>query len=168
MRHFSDDEEYSEQLHDKSTQIWAGNAKKRQAAMQSLTPSYSKKYQNETNINQSLSGIMDKQLESIKEKINTQKSASKQKDLEIQNLKQRISQLNKDKKILLSEMGTVQEESWDKGQQKEEITINFEKTRLGEKSRVSRHLKSSKSQIEETIQETGNEKLEDLPKEKLL
>lgn len=37
--------------------------------------------------NQSVSGIMDKQLDSIKQKLNTQKSASKQKDLEIQNLK---------------------------------------------------------------------------------
>jgi hypothetical protein len=65
MRHFSDDEEYSEQLLDKSTEIWTGAVKKRQKVMQSLTPNYSRQYQ-ENNTNQSFSGIMDKQLESIK------------------------------------------------------------------------------------------------------
>ena len=65
MRHFSDDEEYSEQLLDKSTEIWTGAVKKRQKIMQSLTPNYSRQYK-EDNTNQSFSGIMDKQLESIK------------------------------------------------------------------------------------------------------
>jgi hypothetical protein len=47
--------------------------------MQNLTPDYSRRHQGD-NMNQSISGIMDKQLENIKEKINTQKSASKHKD----------------------------------------------------------------------------------------
>jgi hypothetical protein len=47
--------------------------------MQNLTPGYSRKNPPD-NSNQSFSGIMEKQLENIREKIGTQKSASKHKD----------------------------------------------------------------------------------------
>jgi hypothetical protein len=66
-------------LLDKSTELWTGAAKKRQIAMQSLTPGYSRRKNDQTN--QSFSAVMDQQVENIKEKLHSQKSAAKQKDL---------------------------------------------------------------------------------------
>jgi hypothetical protein len=159
MRHFSDDDEHSEELLDKSTELWTGAAKKRQLAMQSLTPGYSRRQADHAN--QSFSAVMDQQLDNIKEKLHSQKSASKQKDFEIENLKARITQLNQDKQLLLS---SIQRDSHP--HQQHERTINFEKTQTDQqRSRAKKH---NRSLAEESIKEACKERLEDLSKEKLL
>ncbi len=127
--------------------------------MQSLTPGYSRKQVDHAN--QSFSAVMDQQLDNIKEKLHSQKSASKQKDFEIENLKARITQLNQDKQLLLN---SIQNDPHP--HHPHDRTINFEKTQTDQQR--SRHKKHNKSLAEESIQEACKERLEDLSKGKLL
>lgn len=78
---------------------------KRKQMVRNMTPSYSRRTDNISEINQSSTNfISENQILKIREKLANEVSSSKKKDIEIESLKGRIAELTNDKKMLVHEL----------------------------------------------------------------
>ncbi|CAM6001684.1 unnamed protein product [Sphagnum balticum] len=94
------DDEMNEELNDKLNELWTGAAEKRRELIRNKTPSYSRRT-DLSEINASMHPLPDSNLLKIRQKLASEVSAGKHKELEIENLRRMVSQLTNDKKALI-------------------------------------------------------------------
>jgi hypothetical protein len=79
------DEEFNDELNDKLNELWTGAAEKRRELIRNKTPNYSRRSDlSELNVSApAISGIVEKQVFKLREKLQQEVSVGKHKDLEI-------------------------------------------------------------------------------------
>lgn len=101
--HEVSEEQLNEEINDKLNELWTNMNNKRKKLVKSMTPGYSRRT-DQSELNQSSNFATENQLFKMRDKLANEVSASKHKQLEIENLKKTIAQLNNDKKLLICEL----------------------------------------------------------------